>query len=151
MSEPYGFSWVDEPLLAALAKPSSPEELAWLRAQGIELLISLTEDPPPRRWVNDAGLFLVHVPVEDFSAPTQDQVEQAITAILRAHEQQRGAAVHCAAGLGRTGTILAAYFIYKGDSAGAAIERVRSLRPGSIETEEQEEVLHAYARRLRAR
>ena len=51
MSEPYGFSWVEKPLLAALGRPNSEEELAWLRRQGIDLLVSLTEDPPPRRWV----------------------------------------------------------------------------------------------------
>jgi hypothetical protein len=45
MPPPSGFSWVDEPRLAAMANPSSPEELTWLRRHGIEVIVSLTEDP----------------------------------------------------------------------------------------------------------
>lgn len=149
MSEPNGFSWVEEPLLAALARPESEEELTWLRRQGVDLLVSLTEEPPPRRWVNNAGLLLVHVPVTDMEAPTQDQLEQCVAAITRAHAQGRGAAVHCAGGLGRTGTILAAYFVYEGRSAREALAHVRALRPGSVETDEQEEAVAEYARRRR--
>src|SRR5262249_47033817 len=44
MPPPDGFSWIEQPLLAALARPSSAEDLLWLRQEGIELLISLTEE-----------------------------------------------------------------------------------------------------------
>jgi len=46
--KPYGFSWVEEPLLAGLARPASEEELQWLRDHGIDLLISLTEEKLPK-------------------------------------------------------------------------------------------------------
>ncbi len=151
MSEPSGFSWIEKPLLAALARPESEAELAWLRAQGIEVLISLSENPPRRDWVNAAGLFLVHVPVEDYEAPTQEQLDQCVAVITRAHQQSRGVAVHCAGGLGRTGTVLAAYFVHQGRSATQAINQVRSLRSGSVETDEQEEAVQHYARRQAAR
>ena len=142
---PPGFSWVDEPHLAALALPESADDLRWLRGRGIELLVSLTEEPPPRRWVNDAGLFALHLPVDDLTAPTPDQLRQAVAAVGRANAAGLGAAVHCAAGLGRTGTVLACYFVAKGDSAGAAVERVRHLRPGSVETPDQEAAVRAFA------
>ncbi len=32
MAAPSGFSWIDKPLLAAMARPSGADELAWLRA-----------------------------------------------------------------------------------------------------------------------
>ena len=57
--------------------------------------------------------------------------------------------VHCTAGLGHAGVILACYFITQDMSAKNAIARVRRLRPGSIETDEQADAIEAYARRLR--
>src|SRR5438067_1525088 len=88
MAQPSGFSWIEKPLLAAMARPESAEELAWLRKQGIELLIALTEDPPRRDWVDDAGLLLFHVPMEDMEAPTQDQLDRCWSAITKANERQ---------------------------------------------------------------
>jgi atypical dual specificity phosphatase len=62
-----------------------------------------------------------------------------------------GVNVHCRAGKGRTGTVLAAYFVSKGMSAAEALQRVRELRPGSIETPEQEHAIADLARRLNKR
>jgi atypical dual specificity phosphatase len=148
MSRPSSFTWIEKPLLAAMARPEAPEELEWLRSQGIEVLLSLTEDPPRRDWINDAGLMLVHVPVVDMEAPTQDQLDRAVSAITRANERQMGVAVHCGAGLGRTGVVLACYFVTKGLNGPNAIARVRRLRPGSVETDEQADAVGEFARRL---
>jgi len=58
--------------------------------------------------------------------------------------------VHCAAGKGRTGTILAAYMMkFKGMNAKSAAEKIRSMRPGSIENGPQEIVLSMFEKYLR--
>jgi atypical dual specificity phosphatase len=147
MSQPHGFSWIDKPLLAAMARPEAADELAWLRKQGIEFLLSLTEEPLRRDWVNDAGLLAMHVPIEDMEAPTQEQLDRCVSAIRRANEQNMGVGVHCGAGLGRTGVVLACYLVTKGLTAKNAIARVRRLRPGSIETDEQEQAVLTFAKR----
>jgi atypical dual specificity phosphatase len=147
--KPNGFSWVDPPHLAALARPESQAELAWLRAQGISLLISLTEDPLPRQWVNDAGLLNVHIPVEDMYPPSQQQIDVAMSAIEKALAQNFGVGIHCTAGFGRTGTMLACWFVRQGHPSQAAIAKVRDLRPGSIETDEQEDAVLEYGRRVK--
>jgi atypical dual specificity phosphatase len=149
MPQPFGFSWITKPLLAGMAQPESEEDLAWLRRQGIEVLISLTEDPPRREWLEGAGLLLVHVPVTDMEAPTQEQLETSVSAIARANANNMGVAVHCGAGLGRTGVVLAAYFVQQGQNAREAIAQVRKLRPGSIETDEQAEAVQQFARAKR--
>jgi atypical dual specificity phosphatase len=147
MPLPHGFTWIDKPRLAALARPESVEDLAWLRTQGIDVLVSLTEDPLRRDWVNEAGLLVVHEPVEDMEAPSQEQLDRCVSAIDRAMEKGMGVAVHCAAGLGRTGVILACHLVAGGMSADNAIARVRRQRPGSIETDEQAQAVEAFARR----
>lgn len=151
MPPPHGFTWINKPLLAALARPSEAEDFVWLREQGIELLLSLTEDRPRRDWVEVANLLVFHEPLEDMEAPSQEQLDRCVSAILRANERNMGVAVHCGAGLGRTGVVLAAYFVTQGMNAAAAIARVRRLRPGSVETEEQAESVELFSRRCRAR
>jgi len=149
MPQPYGFSWIEKPLLAALAQPESQEDLDWMRKEGIEVLISLTEDQPRREWIEGAGLLLVHVPVVDMEPPTLGQLETCVSAIERANANKMGVAVHCGAGLGRTGVVIGAYFVHQGMNATSAIARIRKLRPGSIETEDQVESVIEFARTKR--
>lgn len=147
---PPGFTWIDRPRLAALARPRSADDLAWLRRNGIEVLVSLTEEPLPRNWLNDAGLLAVSVPVPDMAAPSLRQLDHILATVKRANESNMGVAVHCAAGLGRTGTVLAAYFVTTGLAPRDALRKVRELRPGSVETLDQERAVEQYARKLAA-
>ncbi len=129
--------------------PDAAEELRWLRGEGIDILLTLSEDPPPRRSIDEAGLMLVHVPILDFDAPRPDQYERCLATITQAKKNGMGVNIHCLAGRGRTGTVLAGYFVGEGMTAEEAIHHVRSLRPGSIETPEQEQSVRELARRLR--
>ena len=55
------------------------------------------------------------------------------------------------AGLGRAGSILACYMIRHMDyTAENAIKHIRSERPGSIQSESQENALYMYEKRVRA-
>ena len=151
MSRPYFFSWIDEPLLAASAEPAGPEQLAWLRGQGVDILVTLTEEPLPRTWVDAAGLMSVHIPIPDMDVPAEDQLEQVMSVVDKAKAGHMGVAIHCLAGRGRTGTVLAAYFVHRGLSAREAIAKVRDLRPGSIEVPEQEDAIRAFERARKAK
>lgn len=145
---PPKFSWVDQPRLAALAQPHSAADLTWLRRHGIDVLVSLTEDPLPRQWVNDAGLLVVNVPVPDMEPPTDRQLDHLLDTIAKASSSGMGIAIHCTAGLGRTGTVLAAYFVSRGMTSHEALKKVRTLRPGSVETTEQERAVERFADRI---
>ena len=151
MSRPYFFSWIDEPLLAACAWPEGSEQLAWLRSQGVDILVTLTEEPLPRTWIDSAGLMSVHIPIPDMDVPAEEQLEEVMSVIEKAQTSGMGVAIHCLAGRGRTGTVLAAYFVDRGMSARDAIAKVRDLRPGSIEVPEQEDAIRAFERARRGR
>jgi len=136
------FSWLIEGKLAGMARPD-PSDAEELRESGITAVVSLTRRPvfvdPPK------GMKVLHLPVLDMGAPTTAQLEEATRFLDEAIEGGGRAVVHCLAGCGRTGTVLAAYLVSKGEEPEEAIHRVRRLRPGSIETAEQEHAVHRFA------
>ena len=73
-------------------------------------------------------------------------MHQAVSIIQVSLRGGQPVVVHCERGLGRTGTIIAGYLTTRGLSALEAIDSIRTLRPGSVETEEQEAVIYEYGR-----
>lgn len=78
-----------------------------------------------------------HVPVPDFGVPSDETLaawagaREHIADLLR----RRGRiGLHCAAGLGRTGTFAAKILAEHGVPPAVAVAEVRRLRPGAIET-----------------
>jgi len=144
----YGFSWVVEDTLAGLAKPglkaSLEDDLNCLKSAGITLLVSLTEQPVNAELATQFGIEILHLPVPDFEAPNPTQLEVFITEAVSVIDAGERVGVHCFAGKGRTGTFLAVYFVYTGMSPQEAIDYVRDLRPGSIETPAQEQAVFDY-------
>jgi atypical dual specificity phosphatase len=106
----------------------------------------LTAKPIPREALAGHGMDGLHLPVEDFTPPTLEQMARFLREVERARLEGRSLGIHCTAGLGRTGTMLAAYLVTRGLSATDAIAEIRRLRPGSVETPEQEARVAEFAR-----
>jgi atypical dual specificity phosphatase len=141
------FSFVIDGELAGMACPGRfahlRDDLAYLRRQGVGAIVSLTEYPLDHRTVEAFGFQYMHLPIPDYHPPTVEQV----WTFLRFMERQRelGAVmVHCAAGQGRTGTMLACALVHRGVPAEEAIRTVRRLRPPSIDTDSQEAFVHTF-------
>lgn len=151
------FSWVIEGALCGLAMPGRARPLARdlddLAGRGVTLVVTALSSPMPAEALESAGLAGHHVAVRDFAPPTQDQLERFVARARDEIDERGGAvAVHCFAGMGRTGTLLAAYLVAATEVDGrSAIDRIRRLRPGSIETVEQEQAVLELAARLRRR
>lgn len=79
-----------------------------------------------------------------------DEINLAVDFINEQIRNKQAVMVHCAAGLGRAGTILACYFIkYKNFSAKQAIKKIRDERPGSIQSESQELAIGFYEKHVK--
>jgi atypical dual specificity phosphatase len=142
------FSWVLPGQLAGAARLASTDALDALHRCGVRALVSLVEDPLPPEPVRRAGLECAHLPIVDFTAPTREQIQAMVAAIDGFLARGLPVAVHCAGGLGRTGTVLACYLVHQGMTAADSITTIRARRPGSIETPEQEAAVHQYERYL---
>lgn len=129
-------------------------DLDAVKGWGAEAVLSLIEGhefkmlrvPELGEAVKARGIEWLHFPIRDLGIPTDDAMARwvAISTQLHATLERGGRVlVHCRGGLGRAGTIAALLLVERGGSAPQAISVVRAMRPGAIETEEQERwVIH---------
>jgi atypical dual specificity phosphatase len=141
------FSWIMEGSLAGAQGPTRTRDITFLKLQDIQAVIRMDENTiSTEPW----QMVELYEPVPDFTAPTMEQIDRMVKfAEAQIETWERPVVVTCAAGLGRTGTVLACYFVGAGYGPQAAIEYVRQLRPGSIQTRAQEDAVHQYAKYLR--
>lgn len=94
----------------------------------------------------DHGIYYYNYGWVDMSIPSLERMIQ-IVHVIQFHISERGqkVAVHCHAGYGRTGIVIACYYIYCwGMQPEQAIQSVRNRRPGSVQTNRQVKFVHMF-------
>lgn len=128
------------------------DELA--RNHGCVLLVSLVSDhelellriADLQGRAADRGIRVIRFPFGDFSAPdSTDEVVSLTTEIIRIANLGGMVAIHCWAGLGRTGLVAACCLVALGLGSCDAIATVRRCRPRTIEDIDQEDFVARFA------
>ena len=145
---PDKFSWLIENKLAGSGIPTSIDEVQWVTKQGVKSIVTVREEPLDDEWVKDVKY--LHVMSNDMGVPEFNDLLTAVDFIHSRLTHDEPVLVHCLAGLGRTGTILASYLVkYQNISADEAIQKVREERPGSIQSFPQEEIIFQFEKSLK--
>ncbi len=129
------------------------QDLANIRAWGATAVVTLMEDhefdllqvASLGERAETQGLEWHHLPIPDMAAPDWRFAQRWLYSGLRLRRllcQGARVLLHCRAGLGRSGTIAAHLVVELGMPPGEAIQRVRHIRPGAIQTQAQVEHVH---------
>lgn len=146
--EPTGFVWIEEGRLAGSGYPASKNQVTWLSRNGINSIISLTEDPLPKTWLK-GSMSYAHIPMRDHEPPAKASLASAVARIESELDSGKVVLVHCQAGVGRTMCAIGAYLIKRKEmGAVEAMAFLREIKPGAVE-QRQEASLREFAAALK--
>lgn len=146
--------WIEKDTLAASGIPLGEKDLRSLSDQGIRAIVSLTEHPLTIQaaidpaMLDEIGLTYLHVPIPDQYPPNSETMWQTIRFISQMKAQHRPTLIHCHAGIGRTGTVIHAYYLAQGLSLEEVKAKVKKLKPSSqflMLSDQQKTFLEAFA------
>ncbi|MBP6598578.1 MAG: ATP-binding cassette domain-containing protein [Giesbergeria sp.] len=147
-SGPSGFSWLLPGKLAGTPQPGAVDDidadLAALKRAGVTLLITLTEEDLAPEPLRRHGLSNLHLPIYSLEPPTVAQNHMLLRRMEVLLAQGHVLAVHCLNGIGRTGTVLAAWLVHQGLTAPEALRRIRLIDAKYVQSPEQEAFLQRF-------
>ncbi|MDD4205689.1 MAG: protein-tyrosine phosphatase family protein [Candidatus Delongbacteria bacterium] len=126
------------------------EDFRSIKAQGISKIYCLQEEDElqyltngeddfekRREYLTSIGIDFVSSPIGDFRIPTVEQAHELTDMILNDVKSGKDILIHCMGGLGRTGTIAGCTLVRFGIAPEIAVMTVRTVRPGTLETDQQ--------------
>lgn len=107
--------------------------IRYFKDRGVKLVVRLNNPLYDREAFLNVGIDHSDMYFDDGSNPTDEILADFIAKADHVIAHDGVVAVHCKAGLGRTGVLIGAYLVWKhGFSAGEAIGFMRFMRPGCV-------------------
>ncbi len=122
------------------------EVLAAYTQAGVDVVVMLSSDDEAFRVTGrmlrddyvEMGMDVIYAPVPDFSIPEEGTFQETVRQALGAAQAGRTVAIHCQAGLGRTGILAACLAkVLFGMNGEEAFAWVRRYVPDAVETQQQ--------------
>ena len=133
VDQPTGFVWIERGKLAGSGYPASRNQVEWLSKSGIRSILSLTERPLPAELTEGLHISTGHVPMKDHEPPSVEAMDKGADFLIRQLAERKPVLVHCLAGEGRTGCVLAAYLMRTKSIGGEeAMAQLRSIKPAFV-------------------
>ncbi len=132
--------WLDKKRFGGSSEPFI-SDLPFLQSIEIGGIVCLQEKKDSEELAQLLNVPYLHRPIPDFDIPTKRDIEDIIEFFTHLQQKKSNVpiVVHCTAGNGRTGTVIASIIkIVDKKSAELAIKAVRDVNPLAIETPEQE-------------
>ncbi|MGV2830793.1 phosphatase domain-containing protein [Myxosarcina sp. GI1(2024)] len=134
--------WLIPDKLAGMSRPPL-EDLPKLYQAGMRGIVSVMDEPSGIEEYEATGFQALWLPIIGGKPPTVEQVKEFIKFTEPLVENNLPVVVHCTSGNRRTGTLLAAYLVAKGEDSEHALSLIQKARPTAELRDAQREFLSA--------
>lgn len=142
----YEIELLDGGRLAISPQPNSQSDFGLIKDWAPNAIVTMTtQEEFPRGIELESATKAIgadwhHLPIADFGAPAakdESRFHTVLAALSTKLTQGSRILIHCKGGQGRSGMMALRLLIQAGEAPDKALHRLRAIRPGAVETEDQ--------------